>query len=163
MEKRPVLKSPTRAPNVADATNAGEAAKPLRFCFEGDYCAPTSSGRCLRELLLASRGLEMPVSLNLLRRYGSSDEYPLPEFLKTLAERPPSGKARVFCLPAFALPERSEFGGLYLAVSGFDHRHPTPRELELLQAPRIVWVPSAAHRACLLARGWLKRTPGIRP
>ncbi|MBF0499542.1 MAG: glycosyltransferase [Candidatus Riflebacteria bacterium] len=130
----------------------GEDTRPTRFCFEGDYCAPTASGRITRELVLAARGLEMPLSLRERKAYGPRLDEPLPTFLQQLAKRPPSGHVRIFCLPAFALPDSVERGAFW-AISGFDAVHPMPGEIASMKRVEKLWVPSAMHRRVLQKSG----------
>ena len=115
-----------------------------RFCFEGDFSSPTASGRYIRELLLAARGLEMPLAVQGRKGYLDQKEFPVPGFIEKLSQRPPSGQVRVVCLPAFALPEKVD-RGIFWALSGFDAIHPIDIELEKIARADRLWVPSQAH------------------
>ncbi|MFZ2956055.1 MAG: hypothetical protein WA705_04080 [Candidatus Ozemobacteraceae bacterium] len=157
-QHRPASRQPTShgAPREASVSHREEALsedqRPTRFCFEGDYSAPTASGRMTRELVLAARGHEMPLSLRERKSYGPRFEEPLPPFLEQLIRRPPSGRIRILCMPAFALPENVDRGEFW-AISGFDPIHPTPLEIAALKRVEKLWVPSAAHRKALQKAG----------
>jgi len=123
--------------------------KPLiRFCFEGDFSSPTASGRFARELALAARGVELPLSITERKTYLHSKDFPLPDFFKKIADRPFFGGIRVVCFPAFNLPEKVD-KGRYWAISAFDPYFDDPNNIRKPAKPGMIWLPSKAHlNAC---------------
>ncbi|MBF0545401.1 MAG: glycosyltransferase [Candidatus Riflebacteria bacterium] len=122
-----------------------EENRPLRLCFEGDYGAPSASGRIIRELILALRSLELPVSLNEHRSYGpEAKEILCPPIIKKVADRPSTGRLRLFCLPAASLPPEHE-RGIFLALCGFHPYYLSPYEAKKLNKAKKVWVYSKKH------------------
>jgi len=146
-DKKPESGSPksSRAKGHGMGASAGSSD---RICFECDVASLAASGRYGRELLLASRGIELPLSLHVRKSYDHDDAFPLPPFLERLAQRPPSGLIRLVCLPAFALPERVE-AGRYWALTSFNPERLTPPERRALSRPERLFVPSEAHAARL--------------
>ncbi len=144
--KSPEPQKGARAAKNAEKDRSGSPSElgPRRYCFEGDFCSPTASGRIIRELVLGARSLEMPLAMKQRKTYLHSPDFPVSKFLKSLAERPPSGQVRIICAPAFSLPEKVD-RGIFWAISGFDPLHPTNVELERLSRPDRVWVTSPAH------------------
>lgn len=120
-----------------------------RVCFECDVASLTASGRYGRELLLAARGVELPLSLQTRKSYDHDDTFALAPFLENLAGRPPSGGIRMVCVPAFALPEKTEFGR-YWALTSFNPDLLSRYESRALRRPEKLFVPSEAHAARLV-------------
>lgn len=119
-----------------------------RICFECDVSSLTATGRYGRELLLASRGIELPLSLQIRKSYDHDDTFVLPNFLETLTQRPAIGNIRMVCLPAFALPERVE-NGRYWALTSFNPDRLSDLERRALRRPERLFVPTEAHAARL--------------
>ncbi|HNW33878.1 MAG TPA: hypothetical protein PKM25_03030 [Candidatus Ozemobacteraceae bacterium] len=146
-EKKPESATP-QAPRANMQKPRASAGDSGRICFECDVASLAASGRYGRELLLASRGIELPLSLHARKSYDHDDAFPLPPFLERLAQRPPSGLIRLVCLPAFALPEHIE-SGRYWALTSFNPDHLTQPERRALSRPERLFVPSEAHAARL--------------
>ncbi len=66
--------------------------------------------------------------------------------------RPPSGRLRVVCAPAFALPESVERGD-YWAITGFDPILATQTEWQNLKKPRLLFLPSDRHLEACVSHG----------
>ncbi|HOY66977.1 MAG TPA: glycosyltransferase family 4 protein [Candidatus Ozemobacteraceae bacterium] len=138
---------PSRPPRAA-APRSPAPGRPDRICFECDTSALSFLGRFGRELLLAARGVELPLSLLARKSYDHDETFPLPPFLAKLAERPPSGGTRLVCLPAFALPLSIE-EGRYWALTGFDPGFLSQAEIRALKRPERLFVPSSRHASRL--------------
>lgn len=136
------------APKKNAGGRTGPAPHGDRVCFECDVASLTASGRYGRELLLAARGVELPLALQVRKSYDHDDAFPLPPFIENLAKRPPSGQIRLVCLPAFALPEKNEFGR-YWALTSFNPEHLSREECRALRRPEKLFVPTEAHAARL--------------
>ncbi|MBF0408824.1 MAG: hypothetical protein HQM10_15865 [Candidatus Riflebacteria bacterium] len=141
-------------PGSDSALVSGNDNKLSRFCFEGDYAAPSASGRIIRELILAARGLEMPLALSEHRSYGPEAAKVLcSEIIRRIAKRPSSGRLRIFCLPAAALPPNAE-RGIFFAISGFHPTQISTIESQKLKRAKKIWVYSKKHLDTLLKFGF---------
>ncbi len=152
-EERPepapsVTDRPPRKSRPPSERRSGSGGTRGRICFECDVSALTGSGRYGRELLLASRGIELPLSLQVRKSYDHDEAFVLPNFLETLAQRPPIGNIRMVCLPAFALPDRVD-GGRYWAMTSFNPDRLSDVERRALRRPERLFVPTEAHAARL--------------
>ena len=130
-----------------------ETERTVRFCFEGDFQAPTASGRFSRELLMASRGLEMAVSAHPRASYSHMDEMILPPFFEKVFKRPPSGKIRISCVPAFTLPQSPD-RGTRINTGWFDPYNLSTSEKEVLKKSHFILVPSKLHATALISNGF---------
>ncbi|HOT27862.1 MAG TPA: glycosyltransferase [Candidatus Ozemobacteraceae bacterium] len=148
-ESPAVTARPLRKGRPVSDPRSEPAGKRERICFECDVSSLTASGRYGRELLLASRGIELPLSLQIRKSYDHDDAFVLPNFLETLAQRPPIGSTRMVCLPAFALPERVE-NGRYWALTAFNPERLSDAERRALRRPERLFVPTEAHAARLV-------------
>jgi len=132
----------------------------LRCCFAGDPAALTWAGRAIRELLLGSRGLEFPTSLQASTAYGHRPEFALPPMIRSVAKRPPTGRVRLLCGPAFALPEAID-RGIYWALSAFDPFNLSPMEKSNLDNADFIWLPTDLHKKQAMAAGLRSSKIGI--
>ncbi len=153
-EERPeqppsVTGRPPRKSRPVPERRSDSAGNRDRICFECDVSSLTASGRYGRDLLLASRGIELPLSLQIRKSYDHDDTFVLPGFLETLAQRPPIGNIRMVCLPAFALPDRVE-NGRYWALTSFNPDLLSDVERRALRRPERLFVPTEAHAARLV-------------
>ncbi|HEY9071419.1 MAG TPA: hypothetical protein VIV61_14265 [Candidatus Ozemobacteraceae bacterium] len=146
--RKPVTVQTTEEERPVRSPRPATTGRPDRICFECDTSALSFLGRFGRELLLASRGIELPLSLQARKSYDHDETFPLPPFLEKLADRPPTGGIRLVCLPAFALPLSIE-DGRYWALTGFDPGFLSPADIRALKRPERLFVPSARHAARL--------------
>ncbi len=139
----------TRVPFAPGPSRDGPGSP--RFCFAGEVASPTSWGRIVREILLAARDLEMPLALRPIKGYAFEAEYPLPDFLARLSERPPLGKIQIAVQPAFCLhlpePRTTRWACTSFCLP------PTPAEVKNLQGFHQIWVFSEDHRQALARAG----------
>lgn len=141
---------------------SGPGSTSLRYCFEGDFSTPLASGRYIRELVLAARGIEMPLAVKFYPTIPHCEKVAVPPIIETISRRPPTGRVRVVCQPAFLLPEKIE-RGLYWAMTAFDPLHPNRQELERLKHADLLWLPSEAHATAAQAAGIGKERIKILP
>ncbi len=97
---------------------------------------------------MSSRGIELPLALQVRKSYDHDETFVLPNFLEILAQRPTAGNIRMVCLPAFALPERVE-SGRYWALTAFNPDRLSDVERRALRRPERLFVPTEAHAASL--------------
>lgn len=123
-----------------------------RCCFVGDPKALSFEGRFLREVLLALRKYELPISLEAKTSYGHCADLKVAQFIQKLMQRPPVGDIRLICGNLYTIKERKDSKGYWVYAnfcSSFFNKH----DLKILDNATSVLVPSKLHYKALCESG----------